>query len=145
MKKTLIALMMTATLLTAACKDEDPVMSLAHTQWVGYIENDPELLGYTDGVLVTYAEYTLFFNDEKNGEMGYKMTVLVDGESGEGDNDWAEFTYTFDGTTNGTLTLEDEEVYSFRYDADYNSIVLPLDADSQGELNASEIVFYRVI
>lgn len=145
MKKTLIALMMTATLLTAACKDEDPVMSLAHTQWVGYIENVPELLGYTDGVLITYAQYTILFNDEKNGEMGCKMRVLIDGEPGEGESDWAEFTYSFDGTSNGTISLEDWKSYSFRYSVDYNSIVLPIDADGQGELHASEIVFYRVI
>lgn len=145
MKKIFLALMMAATLLTAACKDDQHKLQLANTQWMGIIENDPEALHYTDGVLITHAKYKLCFNDEKNGKLISEMVVLVDGELGESESDWADFTYTFDGTANGTLTLDSAENYSFHYNADSKTIVLPIDADSQSELNASEIVFNRVI
>lgn len=151
MKKILTILFVAAMLLTTACTKEEnnenanenpTTVVLSGTQWVGVIDNDPQELHYVSGVLITHAEYTLMFSDDKNGTMSYDMTTLVDGDE-YSDEDTTDITYTFDGTEKGTLVVEGEPM-PFCYNRQENTITLDLGAESgDSELMADKIVFHR--
>ncbi|MBQ6068467.1 MAG: hypothetical protein IJK84_03095 [Bacteroidales bacterium] len=154
MKKILATLFIAATLLTACTEKEEngnnnnqnqepTTVSLAGTSWKGTVTNDPAEFDPQGDVLIISAEYRITFTDNENGVVSYLMTTLY----GEGDTpeenteDYTtEMTYTFDGTANGTMTIEGETT-PFRYNATDNTIVITLEYNP--ELDVTEIVLHR--
>ena len=69
-------------------------------------------------------------------------TMFGEGDSPEEytDDYTTEMTYTFDGTANGTMTVEGE-LMTFRYNTTDNTIVIPLEFNP--ELGVTEIVLHK--
>ena len=112
MKKVTIGLMMAmmaTSLLAVACDKENDVrpvaaqettpVSMKGTSWIYHHEGTVEYGGYS---IATETDYTLTFSTATNGTERVDATSTIAGNSESSSTDW-QFTYTFDGTQNGSI------------------------------------------
>lgn len=126
MKKLFVMLFVATSLLAVSCK-KDTTVKLAKTEWQATLTQP----GF-NGV------YDMVFETDSTGFMEIDLSGDVDNESFD-----ETFTYTFDGKSNGVLTIEEDIHEPFTYDGAAKTITVMLDKEQVEEMGVDRIVFHQ--
>ena len=119
-------LFVATSLLAVSCK-KDTTVKLVNTEWQATLTQP----GF-NGV------YDMVFETDSTGFMDIDLSGDVDNES------FSEtFTYTFDGKSNGVLTIEEDIHEPFTYDGADKTITVMLNKEQVEEMGVDRIVFHQ--